>query len=134
MGVPALVENDVTGKCDGEQLKAARARRPTPQRLERLEEDRDELVRSVANIREDVAEMKGTLKVLPDLVRSVKDAADRLTARDDQTQRTQAKIDEAERIDKIDARQARRKFWLTVACTFVSGGGVSLLLRYLGVL
>ena len=136
-GVPALVEDDeVTGKCDGERLKAARARRPTPQRLERLEEDRDELVRSMSDLRVDVAEIKGTLKVLPALVESVKESADRLTAREDQTLRNRLEIDKAEELARIDlttdARKARRKFYLTVACTFVSGGGVTWLLHYLG--
>lgn len=135
-GVPVVAEDEVTGRYEGDELKAARARRPTPLRLERLEEDRDEFARSMADLRVDVAEIKGTLKVLPALVESVKESADRLAAREDQTLRNRLEIDKAEELARIDlaadARKTRRKFYLTVACTFVSGGGVTWLLHYLG--
>lgn len=72
LGVPEFHSEDVTGQYEGEDLAQARARRPTPERLERLEKGRDadradhkELVKKVDAIHGDVAEIRGEMKHIP---------------------------------------------------------------------
>jgi hypothetical protein len=60
--VPAFVEEECTGKYDGDELKEARALRPTDKRLEKLEDKHDKLDEKVDAIHGDVREMRGELK------------------------------------------------------------------------
>jgi hypothetical protein len=67
-GVPSFVEEEATGQCEGEELARIRSRRPTPTRLRKLEEDRDEdrrkheaLAREVTETRVLVGTMSGKL-------------------------------------------------------------------------
>ena len=75
LGIPAVTCDDVTGNYEGEELARARARRPTPERLERLEKGRDEdrgdhkkLVEKVDGLSTAVARVEGKLDLLPKLV------------------------------------------------------------------
>lgn len=77
-GVPEAFE-DATDRYEGEELQRIRARRPTPERLRKLEvkqdEDRkahQELVKIVTDTRVEVAGLRGELKVLPELVDLIK--------------------------------------------------------------
>ena len=79
LGVPEPVWEDATDRYEGEELQRIRARRPTPERLRKLEikqdEDRKahlELVKIVTDTRVDVAGLRGELKVLPELVELIK--------------------------------------------------------------
>ena len=58
---PEYVCDDVTGQYQGEELREHRERRPVPDRITRLEEKHDSLVRVVGATREDVASMTGKL-------------------------------------------------------------------------
>lgn len=49
--IPEHVDDIATGKVEGEELKAMRARRSTAERLERLEEKYDRLVHAVLTSR-----------------------------------------------------------------------------------
>lgn len=67
-GIPSPVDDEATGRCDGEELARIRSRRPTPDRLRRLEEDRDadrrrhdELAETVTETRVLVGTMSGKL-------------------------------------------------------------------------
>jgi hypothetical protein len=80
-GVPVLVPDfdDLTGKYEGKDLALARAKRPTEERIGRLEKKQDEdradlksLVAVVTNMRVDFAGVRGELKVLPELVELIK--------------------------------------------------------------
>lgn len=59
--VPEYVCDDVTGQYHGEELREHRERRPVPDRISRLEEKHDSLVKVVGATREDVASMTGKL-------------------------------------------------------------------------
>lgn len=63
-GIPGPVFDDPTGQCEGEQLRAIRARRPTPERIARLEEKHDSLAETVVEIRVGVGEMSGKLDTI----------------------------------------------------------------------
>lgn len=80
-GVPIgeFEDGPVTGNYEGDELAAMRAQRPIEKRISRIEQKQDadredlkELTRSVAATREDVAAIKGELKVLPELVSLIK--------------------------------------------------------------
>ena len=51
-------EDEVTGRYEGEELKAARARRSTDRRAARLEEKHDELASVVSDVRVEVGQLK----------------------------------------------------------------------------
>jgi uncharacterized coiled-coil protein SlyX len=63
-GIPAETFDDPTGQCSGEQLARARSRRPTPERISRLEAKHDELAETVTEIRIGVGKMSGQLDTL----------------------------------------------------------------------
>lgn len=59
------ISDEVTGKHDGDELRELRRKRPTDERIERLEDKHDSLVRVVGDFRADmgskVGEMSGKL-------------------------------------------------------------------------
>jgi hypothetical protein len=61
-GVPAFVDDDLTGQYAGEDLAQRRAKRPTDERIKRLEDKHDKLDDKVDDIHGDVREMRGELK------------------------------------------------------------------------
>ncbi len=65
--VPESFEDEVTGAHAGDDLKRLRARRPTDQRLERLEDKHDELRDIVTRIEVSHGEMNGKLDTIVDL-------------------------------------------------------------------
>lgn len=76
---PEFVEEECTGRHDGEELEHLRARRPTPERLRRLESKQDDdrkahqdLAKLVNETRVELAGVRGELKVLPELVELIK--------------------------------------------------------------
>ncbi len=80
-GVPEFISDvdDLTGTYDGEELARARAKRPTDERIARVEKKQDEdradhkaLAVVVTDMQIDVAGMRGELKVLPELVALIK--------------------------------------------------------------
>lgn len=61
-GVPAFVTEEGTGVVEGEALRAIRARRPTPERLQRLEDKHDELATVVTETRLELADFRGEFR------------------------------------------------------------------------
>lgn len=73
LGVPATSwDDDITGQYQGEDLAQARARRPTVQRLARLEAKQDEDRGNLHELAVGLAGIRGELKVLPELVELIK--------------------------------------------------------------
>jgi hypothetical protein len=68
-GTPIFVEEECTGKYDGEDLATHRSRRPTPERISRLEAKHDQLGEKVNEIHGDVREMKGALTTALDFIK-----------------------------------------------------------------
>lgn len=62
--VPDFVVEEATGRLEGEQLRFARSRRPTPERISKVETRQDKLESSLAETREQVARMDGKLDTL----------------------------------------------------------------------
>lgn len=70
---PVEVDEEVTGKHEGDELARLRAQRPTDQRIARLEEKHDDLSKSVSR-------MEGKLDTAIDFIK-VKASEDGMTAR-----------------------------------------------------
>jgi predicted transcriptional regulator len=66
--VPEFVAEEVTGQYQGEELAQMRARRPTDQRIARVEEKFDALESTVSDMRVEVGKIDGKLDVLPRLL------------------------------------------------------------------
>lgn len=123
-GIPEPVTDEVTGVLEGEALRAARGKRDTADRLAKLEDKHDALVRDVTETRVIVGEMSGKLEVLPQLVSMVRQQADR-------AERRQTLQEE----DALDARRhSRQRITQAAGWFFGAGGGLVLLLKLLGVL
>ena len=65
--IPAIVDDEITGRHEGAELRSLRARRPTDQRIERLEEKHDDLLVVVTRIEVSHGEMTGKLDTLVSL-------------------------------------------------------------------
>lgn len=72
--VPTYVCTDVTGQYEGEELQAQRAKRPTAERVARLENKHDALVATVGELRTEAAKMSGQLDTLVTLAAEERDA------------------------------------------------------------
>ena len=72
---PEFIAEDVTGQYQGEELARFRARRPTDERIGRLEAKHDKLVETVGAVDKTVANMAGKLETFLETI-----AADRLAA------------------------------------------------------
>jgi hypothetical protein len=98
-GIPEFRSEEVTGQYEGEELAQARAKRPTDERIARLEQKHDSLDGMVNDMRVELGNVSGKLDVLPDLVDLIrgKSAADQArTADEHETRRlsmtTRAKV------------------------------------------
>lgn len=127
------VPDEITGQYEGEELAAARARRPTAERVARLEVKHDALAGVVSDTREEVAKMSGKLDVLPDLVRAVQQSGERSAAREHVTFTAQVDVAKEREIDVIRARAGLREL-LYRLLGFLGGGGLIELLHRLGIL
>lgn len=144
---PVLHElpEEVTGNYEGEALRAIRARRPTDQRIGRVEEKQDKfeekqdkLEMVVSDLREDVGKMSGKLDILPELVSVLRNASERSSQRETITLTAQVDVDKAQKLDVLDARKMRRaliaKVIAAVVGAVVSVEVVHAILHRLGVL
>jgi len=133
-------EEEITGRLQGEELAQARERRPTDERIGRLEQKHDQLANEVGGVRVAVATMAGKLEVLPELVKVVKDVAERAADREhvrftaqvdiDKAQaEAQVNISKAQAEDVIDARRVRRRAIAKVVAGMLGGAGFIELLR-----
>ncbi len=122
-GVPAFVEEEATDKYEGEELARVRARRPTPERIGRLETKHDELAKVVTETRVLVGEMNGKLEVLPELISIVRTSADHAAERERMTL-----------ADTHDGRATRRKALLQIIGAVLGGGVLAKILHALGAL
>ena len=107
-GVPltefAEQSQPVTGVYDGDDLRRARASRPTAARLERLEDKHDETRRDVADLRAVVGRIEGKLDVLPQLVEAVQASAERANQREQVTFTASVEVDKAQKLGGISAK------------------------------
>lgn len=67
-GVPAFVAEEATGVVQGEALKDIRRKRPTDERIERLENKHDAVDTKVDAIGERVARMEGTVNAIASVI------------------------------------------------------------------
>jgi hypothetical protein len=101
------VSGEITGKYDGDELLSMRAKRPTDERIGRLEVSRDkdreahgELVTVVTDLRVEVATMSGKLDSIPQLVSML----------------------QADKQDALDARKHTRERWTKIIGGIFSAG------------
>ena len=128
---PAPISNDVTGEVVAvydeiaaedairlarerkEALRSARASRPTNQRLELLETKHDALDEKVDGMALVLAKIDGKMDILPsridDAVKSARDAANEVRARDHVTYTQSVEIDTAKATGAIETATAERR-------------------------
>jgi seryl-tRNA synthetase len=133
--VPEFLQDDITGKYEGEELEAQRERRPVTDRINRLEKKHDDLrvdlkdvrvdfksdlkdVRAdvkelsdhVSNLRSDVSGAVGKLDgqqgVLTELLSIVKNTAEHANDRDHITFTAKVDVDKAQELAKVDVGKA----------------------------
>lgn len=77
-------DEPATGRVDitPEELRRIRQRRPTPERLDKLETKHDELGKEVSTIRTDVAHMKGRVETLVEYAAKAEAERERRAAAD----------------------------------------------------
>lgn len=130
-GVPAIVDDDVTGRYHGEELDRRRAARPTEARLSRLEQKQDLLAADVSDLRQGVGEANGQLRVLvAHHERQATLEAERIKATIEISTRrdqTDIEVDKAERLDIVAARSSRRALVATVIGALCSGSVLTIL-------
>jgi len=117
-----------TGVYEGEDLRRARAQRPTGARLERLEDKHDETRRDVADLREAVGRVEGKLEVLPQLLEAVQKSAERANTREDITFTSTVRVQEAEKIGHVRSRLLRGELWIKIVAVLASGLSIVLAL------
>lgn len=71
--VATPVFEEITGRFEGEELELARARRPTEERIARLEQKHDSLDEKVDRIDVAVAGIAGQMEIVPALIESLRD-------------------------------------------------------------
>jgi hypothetical protein len=67
-GVPAFIDEEITSQYAGEELRALRRKRPTDERIARLEDKHDKLDGKVDGIAERAARMEGKLDTALSLI------------------------------------------------------------------
>lgn len=85
--VPAVIDDEITGKYEGPELVEHRSRRTTARRLEILEGKHDELAADVSTIRTDTAATRGTV-----------DALFKMTAAAEEARQAREKADQERRV------------------------------------
>ena len=126
VAVPIELPDEITGKHEGEELKMYRSKRPTEERIERLEDKHDALdakhdtlASSVHKIDTNISEMRGEMKILPRLVDALEDAAKGTREREHVTLTAKVDVDRAQALDPIRAKEARRG-WITAGIAIIS--------------
>jgi hypothetical protein len=121
-------EEDITGKYQGADLDTARARRPTDERISRLEKKHDSLDDKVDRIDVAVATIAGKMDVIPDLIGTLRDELK--SSRDIERVRTTTEFDivKHEATSRIDtSAYVTKSRWQIIgraAAYIFSAGGI----------
>jgi uncharacterized protein YhaN len=117
LAVPHEVEDDVTGQHAGEELRAMRARRPTPERIQRLEDKHDALHEVVTETRVMVGQISTKLEALPRLEAAVERSVERNAQREQLHYKKTVEIGTAEQLADLDIKtnaiKTRRELAIT---------------------
>lgn len=131
--IPVELPEDITGQYEGEERKMYRNKRPTDERVERLEDKHDklddkidkledshsELVTTVNRVDSSLAELRGEMKVLPRLVTALEKAAETRATHETMTLTTKLDVDRQQALEPIKAKEARRG-WITTGIAIVA--------------
>lgn len=120
-----FVIEEVTNVLHGEELRQARAKRPTAERLARLEDKHDALVKEVTETRVSVAGINGKLEVLPKLMTVVQGIAERSAEREQITFTAKAVV-ETER-EKTELHVRRSKWELAAKAVAAVGAALGMI-------
>lgn len=124
------------GEIDAEELAHKRSRRPTPDRLLKLEADRDEFRKDVGTLKTDVAGIKGEMKVWPDLVEKLSQSVDRALNREDAEFTATLDVHKRKKLSAIEgdqaARLARIDVYKALALKIIGGSAIVTLAGAIG--
>lgn len=114
----------VTGNYEGEALRLARSRRPTPERIEHLEDRVDDVVTTIGEWRAEVGQqlggVSGAIGALAGEVRGLRTVVETASHHDRITFKSQVEVETAQELDVIDKRKTRRR-WVTAAIKIIPG-------------
>ncbi len=113
--------DDITGHHEGEDLAMARARRPTPERIARLEAKHDSLDEKVDRIDVAVAGIAGQMQIIPDLIGSLRDELKAKREDDHVVLTTKLDIGKHEAKTRIDTQQIATTSKWKMAVRIISG-------------
>jgi hypothetical protein len=120
--VMALADEEVTGNHQGDELRALRSRRPTPQRIAHIEERVDGVITTISEWRGEVSkqmgELTGEVKGLAGEVKGLATVVQNSGQRDHVTFKATVDVDTAQKIDQVDAGKTKRA-WITQVLTLV---------------
>lgn len=133
-GVPIVRAGDEldTGRCDTpEEVREMRARRPTPERISKLEIKHDELAKTVAETKALVAVVNAKTDGQTLLIQEIQRGVTRIADRDDVKFQSNLTINEAQKLDTIDAGKTRRWLIAKGAAALVGGGSLLELVHWI---
>ncbi len=107
---------------DPQELRRMRQKRPTSVRLEKLETKHDDLAKEVAQTKALVAVVDAKTDGQTKLIERIEKTVDRIANRDDVKFESNLTINEAQKLDTIDAKKARRWLIVKVAAAVLGGG------------
>jgi hypothetical protein len=134
---PAFVDEDLTGRYEGEELYEARKARAADDpaaRIVLLETEQKTLSTDVGEMKVSIAEIRGDQKAHGASLLGIQKTLDQFTQREHVTFTAKVDVDTAKQLDAIDAGKARRDFWLKMATSSAVGAIVLKLLQHWGVL
>lgn len=138
-GVPVEVddfERPITGVLEGEALIAAREARAAEnpaQRIALIETEQKAQALRLSRIEIATVEIRGDQKATNVSLAGIERTLERMAQREHVTFTARVDVDKAERLDTIDARKDRRKFWFQIGAAVLGGGVIGKLLHWLGV-
>jgi hypothetical protein len=123
-------DEECTGKYEGDELEEIRAKRPTKERLRRVEKKQDKLGVDVGELKATVARIDGKLEVVPRLVNLLEKVVGAELAGDNAKLTAHLEIGKAQAADQLEANRLRRaliKDWATKALAAVGALGLVVL-------
>jgi hypothetical protein len=134
---PVFVEEEVTGRHEGDDLydaRKARAEADPAGRIALLEADHKSLAADVSGMKLSIVRIEGHQETGNAKLEGIQKSLDQLSQREHIKFTATVDVDKARELDTIEAKKDKRKLWLQIVGIFTSGGLVFELLHRLGVL
>ncbi len=122
---PESWDEPITGNYTGPELEAMRKKRPTDQRIGRLETKADNLEIKVDALTTAVANIDGKLEVVPRLVSLLETVVGSKVAGDNAKLTATLEIGKATATDQLEENKERRARWSKTWTQILAGAGIA---------